>query len=560
MRGRAVVVSVALVAPALLVAGGVREARSGEHPLLPADRWPAAADAAEGESAAQIGRRMAEPQKIDLRINIRPSLPTALIEADLTFRVLESTDSILWFLRPDMNLDAVEDADGLPLTYRRRRTAVRVSAPSLDEGAVITWTFRYRARFNQSLEEGGQLLLTRPWYPHMRVTPDPAEFQRYVPMPMSMTATLPQPWVLVSSGTNRVEDAGDRNRTYTWSDSIPNTEIPLVIGRFAEEDKLDRVGVVRGFFDPQRRSLLDPYVEYMRDAATFFSERIGPISRRSWNLVAVDLPENISGLTVPGVTFLDSGYVDVNAAFPYRVLAHEIAHLWWNHYIEIPRARDAWLREGLPTYSSLLFLENTYGNQMMRLELDRSRRVALSVESDEPLDLGFEMATPEAVYAFNYHKAAVVLHMLREVMGLDGVSRLWRRLHELGTDVTTDVFIEQAELEYGDDLSWFFDAWLRSGDVPSFAIRYEVRTSSERASRYELHGTIEQTGAAVRMPVILRIPLEAAPPLERTVWIEPGVTEFSVVLPSPPTDLQFDPRGDLLYREVSIERIAPAAR
>jgi hypothetical protein len=54
------------------------------------------------------------------------------------------------------------------------------------------------------------------------------------------------------------------------------------------------------------------------------------------------------------------------------------------------------------------------------------------------------------------------------------------------------------------------------------------------------------------------VALEAAPPLETTVWIEPGSADFSISLPSPPTGLQFDPDGDLLYRgEVSVEFVDP---
>ncbi len=505
--------------------------------------------------AAQRGAPAIEPQRLDIRVNVRPSLPTALIEADLTFRVTESADSVVWFLRPDMNLDAIEDEDGLPLTYRRRRSFIRVTTPTLDRGAVIKWTFRYRARFSKSLEEAGQLLLTTPWYPHLRVAPDPEEFQRYVPMPMTMTSTLPDPWMLVSSGTPSVTDAESGAKTFTWRDSVPSAGIPLVVGRFAEWSMLDEVGTLRGFFPPEDRSVLEPYVRYMRNAAVFFTERMGPLRRRSWNLVAVDLPDNISGLTVPGITFMQRGNVNVDDAFPLRVFGHEIAHLWWNHHVEIPRARDAWLREGLPTYSSLLFLENEYGNQMMRLELERSRLVALAVDSNEALEVGFEMATPDAVYALNYHKAAIVLHMLREIIGLDGFADLCRGLNELREDITTDVFIREAETRYGDDLSWFFDSWLRSPDVPTFRIRYGFRQDEEHASRYRLSGTIEQSGAAIRFPALVRVPLEAAPPLETTVWIEPGVTEFSIVLPSPPRDLQFDPYGVLLYREATVEKM-----
>lgn len=512
-----------------------------------------------GDPARQRDRAAPEPttpRQIDLRVEVRPALPTVLVEADLTFVSNVATDWVDVALRSDLGLDAVEDADGIPLSYRRRRGAVRVLTPPLARGTEATWTFRYRLRFDSSLAESGQLLLTVPWYPHLLAPPDPAEFPRYLAMPMTLTATLPRPWVLASAGTNTASRNDDGTTTYRWQDSVPSTEIPLAIAPFVQRDKLTMVGMLRGFFPLQHQSLMETYVDYMGAAATFFSERIGPLNRRSWNLVAMRLPDNISGVTLPGVTFIEARAVDAEGAFPYRVLAHEIAHHWWNHYIEIPRPRDAWLREGLPTYSALLFLESAYGNQMMRLELERSRRVALAIDTEEALELGFEMATPEAIYASNYHKATVVLHMLREVIGLDGFMRLCRRLHDHRDHVTTEVFEGFAEEIYGDDLSWFFSAWLRSPAVPSFAVSYGVRALGDGTSRYELAGTITQRDADIRYPVRLRIPLEAAPPLETTVWIEPAVTHFSILLPSPARDLQFDPDGDLLYREATVERVA----
>lgn len=494
-----------------------------------------------------------EPRHVDLRIEVQPDAPTASIEADLTFVARRRVESVVVAMRTDINLDAVEDADGVPLSFRRRRGVVRVETPPIEAGTQARWTFRYRIRFTSTLQESGQMLLTAPWYPHARIAPDPAEFQRYEPMSMTLTATLPPPWVLVSAGTNSQRRNGDGTITYSWRDSVPSTQIPLAIAPFRQRDELVMEGTLRGFFPAHHESLIDTYVAYMGAAAAFFSERIGTLNRRSWNLVAMKLPDNISGVTYPGVTFIEERDVDPGGNFPYRVLAHEIAHHWWNHYIEIPRPRDAWLREGLPTYGALLFLESAYGNEMMRLELDRSRRVALAVDSGEALDLGFEMTTQEAIYAFNYHKAAVVLHMLRGVMGLDGFNRLTRALHEHREDVTTEVFIRHAEQIHGDDLSWFFDSWLHSAAVPSFDVRYGYRVDSEATSRYELVGTIRQRDARIRFPVLLRIALVAAPPLETTVWIEPDETEFRIMLPSPPRDLQFDPYGDLLYREVDVQ-------
>jgi hypothetical protein len=41
------------------------------------------------------------------------------------------------------------------------------------------------------------------------------------------------------------------------------------------------------------------------------------------------------------------------------------------------------------------------------------------------------------------------------------------------------------------------------------------------------------------------------------VWIEAGTTEFAITLPSRARGLEFDPRGDLLYRSVTVEERAP---
>ena len=514
-----------------------------------------AAATASQSSADAPQRAVITPQRIDIRVDVRPELPAALIEADLTFRVERDTELVSLFLRPEFELDLVEDTDGIPLSYDRRRRSVRVSTPTLRAGEVRTWRFRYRAPLDASLQESGQILLTTPWYPHRRVAPNPGEFLRYVPVAMSITATLPDPWVLVSTGTDTVSEEGGLT-TYLWRDSVPSQSIPLIIGRFVKDDELDAVGFARAFFDPRHRFLTDSYVEYVVAAATFFSELIGALDRRSWNLVEVDLPETMSGLSVAGITMLDSDTVRQDTPFPYRILAHEIAHQWWNYYVEIPRGRDAWLREGLPTYASLMFLESELGFQLMRQELDRSKRLALSVASPEPLENGFDMPSQEAIYALNYHKAAVVLHMLRQVMGTSEFVDLMRALHGLDEDLTTPVFVRLAEETYAGDLSWFFNAWLRSADVPSFHIRYGFERVDETGSpRYELRGVIEQRDAAIRHPVGLRVSLEAAPPLETIVWIEPGSTEFSISLPSSPTDLQFDPEGDLLYLDVSYELV-----
>ena len=65
-----------------------------------------------------------KPQRIDLRVEVRPKLRTILIEADLTFMANRTTEAVRIFLRPDMNVDVIEDANGIPLSYLQRQNQI----------------------------------------------------------------------------------------------------------------------------------------------------------------------------------------------------------------------------------------------------------------------------------------------------------------------------------------------------------------------------------------------------------------------------------------------------
>lgn len=205
-----------------------------------------------------------------------------------------------------------------------------------------------------------------------------------------------------------------------------------------------------------------------------------------------------------------------------------------------------------------MFLEQSYGTRMMREELGRSRRVALSPDQPEPLRRGFSMASQEAIYALNYHKAAYVLHMLRGVMGLSTFTRLLREIsvEARGSMLTTELFIAKAEALHGEDLSWFFGPWLDSAGIPSFEVIYSVeRLEGRTAPTYRLRGTIEQRDAAIRHPILVRVNLEGAPPFEDIVWVHPGTTPIEMTLPTPPVSFEFDPNGEVLHSGATIELI-----
>ncbi len=497
----------------------------------------------------------ASPLNIGLRVELRPSLAVLRVEAELTFEAHGSLDEVVFRLRPDLQLDVVEDDSGIPLYYERARNLVVVQTPRLTSGTISTWKFRYRMRLAEPPGASGQVVSVTPWYPHFRYPTIDAEIPRNVPMRSTVSATLEEPWMIVAAGSLESSGEGDL-RTHTWRDAIPSPVVPLLIARLEQQARTDdRSRQLRAFFPVASRSPVATYLDYMVNVVRFYTEILGPHRRTGFNVVGLDLPDRVAGLSAPGVTVMPSPHAASEAPFPYRIFAHEVAHHWWNDSASVPLRADAWLREGLPTYSSLLFLQRHYGVAMFRQELDRTRRVALSVDAPVSLAASFGAADPEAAYGLNYHKAAFVLHMLRKVIGAGAFRDLLRESHTDGPGLTATRFATNAEALHGDDLSWFFAAWVQQARIPRFAIRFDQRRVADNVSPFLLTVSIEQQEADIRHPVLLRVLLEGAPPVERTVWVEPGTVSFSIALPSPVRELEFDPFGDLLHRGATVERV-----
>lgn len=547
-------------AAALLATGLALAVSTAALPVAPAPPGHTGGGVVASRSDAAGGHGLADPPvrplRVEAEIRAAPEETRLDVSTALTFRAERDVREVEFRLSPEIDLQQVTDADGAPLRWRREPGAIRVADTRLDAGAETTWRFRYALPLGMSLQDHDGYRGVVPWYPYaLRTLGSSDEFPRYLPVQATVTASLPRPWTLVSVGRLSVsEQAGSVD--YRWSLSRPVPVVPLVVDRLElARHRTDSVEVL-GFF--HRRSLphADTFVEYVGSALEFYSERLAPYPRSTYTLVETELPPGVRGITLHGLTVLSSRDIEVTSPFPYRILAHEVAHNWWSHAVEFPRRVDGWLREGLATYSALLFIERRYGTAMMREELERSRRVALATGVAEPLDRGFTMEDRELVYPLNYHKSAFVLHMLRRLMGLRSFTSFLQSIQQAhdARPASADEIRRLAEEAHGEDLSWFFRSWVEQAAIPSFEVRYSwTRRATSRVPAYRLTGTVRQTGAEIEGPVQILVRLTGAPPLEHTLWLEPGTTRFELTLPSRPEELLFDPQNDLLYRDVEID-------
>ena len=181
-------------------------------------------------------------------------------------------------------------------------------------------------------------------------------------------------------------------------------------------------------------------------------------------------------------------------------LAHELAHQWWGQAVGGKNYRERWISEGFAQYFAALYAEREAGAETFEAILRQMQRSAIDASDQGPVWLGNRLghirSDSRAFRAIVYNKSAMVLHMLRRLVGdaafFDGLRHFYGtfRFRKAGTD-DFRLAMEQAS---GYDLEAFFDAWILGAAIPRLTV-------SRTVSPTELTVTLEQTGEVLPVPV-----------------------------------------------------------
>jgi hypothetical protein len=204
--------------------------------------------------------------------------------------------------------------------------------------------------------------------------------------------------------------------------------------------------------------------------------------------------------------------------------AHEVAHEWFGHKVGWRSYRDQWLSEALAEYCAMLFIQATvkngpaYFDEILRSydsivkgnlsggfsKFNRPWLIELSGKDRNrmgPIGHGFRASTNEVPAAYviqTYHKAPLVLHMLRMLLRYKTQNdELFTKVlrdyvHELaGKSASTADFQHVLERDAPGDWGWFFDSWIYGGDIPSYRWKQEV---TEKDGVFEVTVSVERRG------------------------------------------------------------------
>ena len=217
--------------------------------------------------------------------------------------------------------------------------------------------------------------------------------------------------------------------------------------------------------------------------------------------------------------------------FPSFFLAHEVAHQWWGQGVGWKNYHEQWISEGFAQYFAALYAREERGDDVFVNLLRQMRKWAVEHSSEGPIALGYRLGhikgEGRVFRAVVYNKAAMVLHMLRRLVGDDaffgGVRRFYReyRFRKAGTDD----FRKAMEAEAGVSLERFFQGWIEGTEIPR--VTFQSTVAADGAS---VALRFEHVGQVVDVPALVSLVYESGAIEELLVRVTDKVVEVSVPL------------------------------
>ncbi len=304
---------------------------------------------------------------------------------------------------------------------------------------------------------------------------------------------VPKSLIAISNGELiATEDNGD-TKIYHWLQQQvhPTYLMTLAVGDFAEirdewQGKPVTYYVEKGREDDARRSM-----GKTPQMVEFFSQKFGyPYPFPKYAQVCVD-DFIFGGMENTSTTLLtDRCLLDERAAFDNRntesLVAHELAHQWFGDLVVIKHWSHAWIKEGMASYTEVLWTEEVYGKDDAAYYLLGEARNYLEEDASRyrrPIVTNVYREAIELYDRHLYQKGACVYHMIRTELGDE---LFWRFVETFVQDnahktVETIDLLRAIEKATGSNLLPLFDQYVFRGGHPDYKVAYSWDGDSQLA-------------------------------------------------------------------------------
>jgi hypothetical protein len=430
------------------------------------------------------------------------------------------------------------------------KTVVDVQLPKpIAPGEYVQFKIAFQTKFPETQARSGwknDFVLGGQWFPKVGVfwhgawnchqyhafTEFFADFGVY-----DVKLTLPQNEIVGASGVRVGEnDNPDNTKTVAYH----GDDIHDFAWTASPRYKVKEDGVYQGQMGPvQMRILMQPahwsqverHEKILKESLEQFESRYGPYPYKTITLVDPASAE-AGGMEYPTFITGDTDwFMPEGLKLPEVVIEHEFGHQYWYGMVATNEFEDAWMDEGINSYTEVKVLDAILGRRTSILNMagatigERENQrlgYAFSADVDPIAQKAYDYYNNASYGGITYGKTASVLLTLEGIIGEDTMAKAMRTyfMKYRFTHPTKEDFLKTIEEVSGRDLRWYFNQAIYGSQVMDYKV---LKVESFPVNWYEENQSAKDDKDTVyRSYVWLQRKEDFAMPVEVEIKFENG--------------------------------------